>query len=367
MTITVLTIIVLFLCLFPTSNSTTYSGPIALRNRRVIQKSKGVLIISFLALLAAFRDSSIGNDTLNYINFFDEINQQPWNLLILYGNRFEMGYVYLNKVLSYISQNSQIILIFSSFFAYYFYGKFIVKYSPFISISILVFFFSRYHDDSMNIVRQVVATGFTIWGYLALKKNKNLYFIILMVCAFFMHKSSIVFALAYFVTRIEFKRSFLKYFVIICFITYVLGVSVVDYILNSGLVQSYYEDSEYLMDGKIAPLIQLVISILVFIFYLFNKGDKLQISENISSDITWMLMFSILLKIVGIYFAMMGRVAWYFQIFEWIAIPYALYNIQPQRRVLVSFVIISFFIIYYFVIFYYRPEWNMVYPYKFCF
>lgn len=324
--------------------------------------------MSFLSFLVAFRANTIGNDTGNYIDLFDTIKFVEVKDLHIYSDRFEMGFIWLNKLLSYISYNPQIILIASAAFAYYFYGKFIMRYSPMIGLSILIFFFARFHDSNMNIVRQVMATGFTLWAYLSLKQNKNILFFILIFLAFSMHKSAIVFLVAWPITKIQFKKSYIKYFVILCVLFFVLGRVILGIIMNSGLVQSYYEDSDYLAGGKTAPAILLMMDVVIFLFYIFTGGYKQNfVKNNISSDIAWMLMCSILCSIIGLYFAMMMRVAWYFQLFQLIAIPYAVCRYSLKDRILLSVFIILMFILYYAVVLTVRPDWNIVYPYHFIF
>lgn len=325
--------------------------------------------MAFLAFLAAFRADTIGNDTNGYLDLFDNIRFANVEFLHeTYSKRFEMGYIWFNKLLSYISSNPHIVLIVSSLFAYYFYGKFIMKYSPMIGLSILIFFFARFHDSSMSMVRQVMATGFALWAYMCLKKKQNIFFFILMYLAFSMHKSSIAFLPVWLITKIQFKENYIKYFIIVCILFFILGRIILGFIMDSGLVQSYYEDSDYLKGGKIAPAILLTMDIVIFLFYILTGGYKQNfVKNNISSDIAWMLMCSILCSIIGLYFAMMMRVAWYFQQFQLIAIPYAVCRYSSKSRVWLSVFITLMFILYYTVILIVRPTWNIVYPYRFFF
>lgn len=359
-----LSILLILMCICPVGgNDRIVSVP-----RKQREHIKYVIIMSFLSFLVAFRANTIGNDTGNYLDLFNTIKFLEIKDLHIYSDRFEMGYIWLNKLLSYISYNPQIILITSAVFAYYFYGKFIMRYSPMIGLSILIFFFARFHDSNMNIVRQVLATGFTLWAYLSLKQNKNILFFILIFLAFSMHKSAIVFLAAWPITKIQFKKSYIKYFVVLCILFFILGRVILGLIMNSGLVQSYYEDSEYLEGGKIAPVILLLMDIFIFLFYINTGGYKQNfVKNNISSDIAWMLMCSILCSIIGLYFAMMVRVAWYFKLFQLIAIPYAVSRYTPKSRIVILFFVVLLFFIYYIVINTVRPTWNMVYPYKLCF
>lgn len=362
-----LSFIILVLC-FALPDNISYLGR-QVRVHKTIN-IKATFILFLLACLAAFRASNVGNDTEGYINLYNDIRYLDWRSLEGMTSRFEIGYLYLNHLLTNISTNAQIILIVSSAFCYFFYWKFIKKYSTLIGISLFVFFFARYHDSSMNIVRQVMATGFVLWSYLELKKGRNLWFIILVLLAYSMHKSSIVFLLALPFSKFQFRTKYTKYFLITCGVTFVVGGSIIAFLLSRGLIPSYYEDSDYLAGGKIAPALILVIDILIWLLYYQTRKSRLKATAScypIASDIMWMLMLTIIFQILGLYFSNMMRVAWYFRLFELIALPYAISTFHGRRRTIVTICVVIFFLLYYLIVLYYRPEWNMVYPYHFFF
>lgn len=331
---------------------------------------KATVTLSFLACLAALRASDIGNDTANYLTLYDDIRYMNWGELEWLTPRYEMGYLVLNRLLAYVSSNAQIILIVSSVFCYFFYWKFIKKYSTIVGLSLFIFFFARYHDTSMNIVRQVMATGFVLWSYLELKKGRNIWFVVLVLLAYSMHKSSIVFLLAFPFSKIEFRTKYTKYFLLACGVAFVVGGTVIAFLLAHGWIPSYYEDSEYMEGGKIAPLAILAIDVVILILYYFTQKSRMGVAAQrypIASDIMWMLMLTIIFQIMGVYFSNIMRIAWYFRLFELIAVSYAVSSFQGHKKILVTAGIAAFFLLYYNVVLYYRPEWNMVCPYHFFF
>ncbi len=363
MTVYTLSLIVIFLSVALPSKLHLRTMSNALSSSTIDIKTP--ILFCFLGLLAALRASDIGNDTSGYIDLYERINRTEIKELSFYSERFEMGFIWLNKLLSYISTNPQTILIATSAFAYYWYYKFIKKYSPLVGVSILLFFFARFHDSSMNIVRQVVATGFILWSYMELKKGKDLRFFLLMLLAFYMHKSSIVFLLSWFFVHVPFKSSYIKYFLVAWAITLTTGNALINLIFSTGLVQSYFEDSAYFDEGKIAPAIILVMDALVLLFYLLTKSHKT--NRELATDITWMLMATAIFQTLGVFFAIMSRVAWYFRLFQLIAIPYALSQLKKDNYVITTVIISALYISYYLVTSILRPDWNYVYPYSTCF
>lgn len=62
----------------------------------------------FLTLLIAFRHESVGNDTENYISFFKVFSRMEWSNLR--GTGMEVGFRYLNKLISLFSEEPQFFL-----------------------------------------------------------------------------------------------------------------------------------------------------------------------------------------------------------------------------------------------------------------
>lgn len=334
------------------------------------QQIQGRVLLGFLGLLFALRANTIGNDTKNYFELFQIIKNYSTQELLNFSLRFEIGFVYLNKLSSLIYDNYFFLQIIVGLFVYSITYKFIKEYSPYIGISIIVFFFARYHDAYMNIMRQAIATGFTLWGYMRLKKGKSKQFLLLVLLAYTMHKSAIVFLLVWPFTKITYKPKYLKYFIIACFTIFVLGGTIITFMIASGILPNYYEDSEYIEGGKIAPAIILFMNIVIFLFFYLNKGYKLKVHKGkqlYGSDMTWLLMIGILIQITALWFANMGRVSWYYSIFNIIAISYALTKIKNSNRIIISICVTISYITYYYIILIYRPGWNIVYPYKFFF
>lgn len=81
------------------------------------------LTFGLLTVLAALRAETVGNDTIEYLRLFENISITKD--LSYFSPRFEIGYVYLNKILSLISYNPQIILIVTSSLIMYGFMRFI--------------------------------------------------------------------------------------------------------------------------------------------------------------------------------------------------------------------------------------------------
>ena len=78
---------------------------------------KKILLIIFFVIyffLLAFRDTSVGIDLPNYIYYFNRVESMGWKQIVDYNvvnrNAVELGYLFLNKAIQYISKDFQVFL-----------------------------------------------------------------------------------------------------------------------------------------------------------------------------------------------------------------------------------------------------------------
>lgn len=150
--------------------------------------------------LMAFRDPTAYTGDINsYYNFFIHVGKTPWDKIFSVVDRFEWGYVILNKILYTICPWGQAIFVFEAAFCLISLGVFIYKNtnSPFYSV--LAYLSLGIFNFQMTGFRQAIAIGIIMISVEAIKKKKVIRFMLLMILAFLFHKSSIVFIVAYFV------------------------------------------------------------------------------------------------------------------------------------------------------------------------
>lgn len=355
-----LTVLLLYLILSPSDKT----GSDRLWNYRNARRA--IPLLFFLFLLSAFRSTGVGADTEDYFELYETIASADRSELLVLLTRFEAGFVFIVKVLTYVSRSPSLFFILSSVVIYSALYLFLKKFSPYALLSVLLFFFLRYHDEFMNVARQAVAISILLLSYKKLKERKVFYYLILVVFATLIHKSSIVFLLAWPVSRIQFRKNYLVFLYIGWAFLFMAGAAVTSYLISSGVVYSYYEGSEYLSGGKSAPFLFLLLDIIVFALCLNYKvyhATKYRDMVLYGSDMMWFLVIGIYLDTLNLSFAILTRVAWIFTFFKILIIPYIIVQTRPvsKRRLLMALQL--FLIVYYYVIVVLRPEWNPVYPY----
>ena len=333
------------------------------------------LLLFFLLfyVLYAFRSQDVGNDTKTYLELYDNVAQNAYSEMFGYFSRYEPAYIYFNKFLSDIWSNPQFLFIISGIIVFSAFYKLIAKHSEFILLSIFLFFTMRIFDDSMNVTRHIIAISFLVYSYSFLRKQRGIPFVLLVFAAALFHKSTIIFLLAWFLVKLKINRALIVYWVIGLFAVAVLSPQIITFLFNQNILPDYYIDSEYFDDGKIAPLIMLIISMLVSIFGLLSKAYQKPSNGDVEGVVIFdnknMLifqMFATVLLVFNIHFAGLLRVAGCFQLFSIILLPNSLKNFKNKQTYFILLVIIiAIFTLYYIIIITYRPLWNKIYPYSF--
>jgi hypothetical protein len=333
------------------------------------------LLLFFLLfyVLYAFRSQDVGNDTNTYLELYNSVAENAYSAMLGYFGRYEPGYIYFNKFLSDIWSNPQFLFIISGIIVFSAFYKLIAKYSEFILLSIFLFFTLRIFDDSMNVTRSIIAMALLIYSYSFLRKQRGIPFVLLVFAAALFHKSAIIFLLTWFLVKLKINRALIVYWVIGLFAAAVLSPQIISFLFNHNILPDYYLDSEYFDDGKIAPLLMLIISLLISIFGLLSKVYQKPSNGDAEGEVVFdnknMLifqMFATLLLVFNIHFAGLFRVAGFFQLFSIVLLPNSLKNFKnKQTYFILLIIIIAIFALYYTIIITYRPLWNKVYPYSF--
>ncbi len=256
-------------------------------------RRKYVTIITFiLIVVAGLRHVAVGNDTLAYWDKFEAIRYNSWGELF---NSFWVGLFnptqsdlgkdpgmwILNKALSYVIYNQQIYLLLMASIMLVPLGIFFYRNST--TLKQLLFAYSFYITLYFSYlpcsaIRQSIAIGLLIMGYIGLTENKVKKFIFYLALAVLFHKSSVigVLFLIIFLLRKPFwayRWTLVAFFCVLMFYNY-LGILLADsneiYAMYSG---SYYET------GASKPFVVIVLYVGFYLIGLFSikryKNDGL--------------------------------------------------------------------------------------------
>ncbi|SFQ51630.1 EpsG family protein [Psychrobacillus psychrotolerans] len=343
------------------------------------QKSLVLIILSFglLAFLAMFRSIDVGNDTYAYFGLFQQINSGIE--ISAFSHRYETGFLYLNKFLSFFSDDYQVIPIFSSIYIYILVGRFIFKYSKNIGLSVILFFALGYFDLSMSGIRQMMAIATLLLSYEALIKNKKFSFFFTVLLATSFHNAAVIFLLAYPLINSKIKR---KHKISIVFLAGAINLTlpiILSYITLFLPKYSSYLDSTY-FDGtlRFATVVLILMNLTLYVlgesinsFYLKNNIDEgLREKDTLNKrNLTSLFIFlSIVFLFLSINGTILSRFTNIFGIFMIVYLPNELVKIKNLNLKAITVSSVTIVLMTYLIIEQvYRPEWQSTYPYSFFF
>lgn len=188
----------------------------------------GVFIAALLPyiILMTFKDVSVGADTMNYLHSFKAMSQYDFRQFLSFDEygyeRIEVGYKFLIWLLSRITDDGHILLLFTALISSRAMYLFIKKNATNWSLALFIFLTLGFFQFAMSGIRQTIAISIVLFGYGFIRERKLIKFSLLVMIAMLFHKSAIFFFPAYFVAGMKLNRknislafvsTFLLYFV----------------------------------------------------------------------------------------------------------------------------------------------------------
>lgn len=312
--------------------------------------------VTFLGLwfLTAFRSSAIGNDTQNYLWYFNHFAQGLDDTSSL-----EIGYQYLNYFLGKVTRDQHVFLIIMATIMYGGFSIFLRKYSKNPAVSFCLFFccfFSVY----TNIFRQGIAMIIALYGYQLLKKGERIPAALLFVLATTFHTT----AFLCFLLFLDLK-ALQKWWVVLSVTGLGAVVSltgVMKAVVNAVFPRyTHYFEGQYASSGWIAITFYLVT---YTILYLLSVNS---LEEDNKTDGIVATNFSLLMILTSFGYAvnLFERAAEYFLLVAVIELPNMLYRGKIKHFRLWLFGICIVYLAFFIATLIYRPGWNHLYPYEF--
>ena len=276
--------LILFLCWF-------YSSQNISADRK--RKNSIIAITLFLIFFSAFRNESVGPDTYRYIEHYVEIRKTNWGqLLSIFFDSYinpsnqvkDPLYSVIVKFFSGIFDNYRFFFFFYAAFLLGAIGKFVYKFTN--SIKAVCFFYlfycTFYYGYVPNCtIRQSIALGIIMIGYtLLVSENKIRKFIMLVILASFIHKSSLIVLLLLLISRVKSVKTIYILSLLLYPLMFVLNSYLGTFLTFLGDVYSDYLTTEFESTEK--PFMVIVI---MFCFYLYGLYVLLNDSDYIKNRI----------------------------------------------------------------------------------
>ncbi|OOV29262.1 hypothetical protein BXU11_04910 [Flavobacterium sp. LM5] len=320
-----------------------------------LNRKKYIWVICFILILqSGLRNVAVGADTYAYFNSFENSKNQSWDDVweivseyYKYDIGKDPGFPVFEKFCSTISDSYQIFLVIIAILFFVSLGNFILKNTTKLQDVILAFVIYSvlfYGFFSITGHRQTLATALTLLSFEFIKKRKIIPFLIVILIASTLHKSSLIFILFYFVCRI--KKP--KIIFISTLLLFPLFMSTRD--LLAAFFQSISGYEGYDQFEGAGTFTFSAIFLLICITALIRQKILLKSNSNTQNYFNAFALALLFLPLTWINPSMM-RVVQYFSIFMLIFVPeiirsFEFYSedIHQRVRIVTLFVLILLFL-----------------------
>ena len=215
-------------------------------------------VLLLLMIVLAFRDSSVGTDTINYLDMLYSWNYEVEIAMDSSGKQMKLG----------LSSDYLVIIpgLVNIFLIYYSFRRFKIN----VNVALLFFVIMTYYFLAFNILRQTLAVSITLLAYsFAIEKKYYKYFIA-MFFAVGVHFSSVI---CLPIILLNWLNSNLKLYIPLLIISLVLGLSGFDlYFLKS---YSFYDSYSDLVSAEAGVTsIRVFIRIFMTLFSIYALKQK---------------------------------------------------------------------------------------------
>lgn len=298
----------------------------------------------FLTILVAFRHESVGNDTRNYINIFNQYSDMSWGEL---GKEsWEFGFSFFNKLISKFSKEPHIYFALTAIttcaLIYYTYRRLCIDSSLtvvlFCTMSTFVMMFSG--------IRQMLAVGIGFIAYEFTRNKKLIQFIFIVFLAITFHTSAFMLAFMYPIYHARITSKWLYAVVPGLIITFVFNKQ-----LFSELAYIVERYTKY--DGSITETgaYTMLILFTIFAMFAFIIPDEDRLDKE-TIGLRNFLLFSIVIQMFAPLHMLAMRMNYYYIIFIPLLIPKIIaYRSKRWEQVAVfgRNIMVVFFFAYFFI------------------
>ena len=314
----------------------------------------------FLTVLVMFRHESVGNDTKNYIFYFNSYSKMSWDRIL--DESRELGYLYFNKLVSLITTKPQVFLsmaaILVNLMIYPVYKRLCVDPALTIALFCIMSTFTMMFSG----IRQMLAIALGFVAYEFVRKKKFILFVFVVGFAMLFHVSAFILVLMYPVYH--FRVTKIRLLVLIPMLGLLLVFNEPIFVFLSGYLEKYTRfEAEVTSTGAYTMLILFAI-LVVFSFVI--PDEKAMDDETLG--VRNFLIVSLALQMFAPLHALAMRMNYYYIIFIPLLIPKIL---QYRKRdfmevaILSRTVMVIFFIGYFFYSAYTSDNNLNVFPYHF--
>lgn len=292
------------------------------------RKSYILFITLLLILQSGLRNVGVGADTYAYYEAFERVKELSWSEVFYtvstyyhLGEGKDPGYLVFQKLFQYISGDYQVYLVFIATLFFSALAYFIHRNTKVVSDALFAFVLYStlfYSFFSITGIRQTITTAAALWGYELIKRKKLLPFLLLILVASTIHKSTLIIIPLYFIRNKKAVKYLLISFVILLPLMFVFSSPISLFFKSMDDIYNEYERIPGLQPYNFV-FFQLLIFLLGIITYKESLNQK-----HYPYTMFWYVALMLATFFTTQVFQVHGfmRVIYYFSIFNLLLIPH---------------------------------------------
>jgi len=318
----------------------------------------------FLSLVLGFR-YNVGIDYMNYVNNFKSYQSgiKPRNI--------EIGYELINHLIAFSGFDFWLVFLIFSFIINYFTLKTLKDNSKNYLLSTIIIFGTGFIFFQTNGIRQAIAIACIFYGskYIISSDLKKYLFFCTLGLGF--HLTAYIMIPFYWLAKIKFKKIILLLGVLISLILFINPLILEKFteaLLNLITIPRYQNYIKKALansggiDSGYRVIFEALISIIIIIFTPQKIFDKLQGRIYIN-----FFVFSNISKLLFSRFWALGRISFYFTVFQSLFFPYFIYNIPVNKKSKVLLIILTIIYFSFWTFWAIKGNSHDIIPYQFVF
>lgn len=322
------------------------------------RKQKNKKIFCVLAsiqwiLISGLRHDLVGDDTANYMHFFDLHSKMSWTQIFeLFKDYYsgvnktipyEPGYIMFEKIISMISTDHLFYKFVVSTIFMSAFGRFIYRNSVDPFISFLIYSSFMYYMFSLTGYRQVVSISIGIFfAYEYLKKRQFTKFLVCVLIGSLFHKSTIIFVAFYYIAN---KKITKPYIATVCASAcgFLIFRGPMFKFINSIMGYEYARDISNGSPITFAALLGVVLIVSIVLYEKVIEMDKTGQVQHYYNGlfIACMMLFAAFVNPTAM------RMVYNFVFFMLLLVPRLLDTFVEQKDRLIAFSVVTGLLLFY--------------------
>lgn len=285
-----------------------------------------MLTFAIFTIMQGFRAYSIGTDTKHYIEIYNIINDSSWlEILSRKAVNIEIGFGALMKFMAIWNLPARYFLIIIAMIINGGFIYFIYKNSKNPLLSILIFMGTEFFTLSFTALRQMTAVVIILYAYMFIKEKKNIKAFLTIILASFFHTTALIFMPVILFNYIKINKKSLAIIVGLFLVMQVIGMPIVQW----GIENTPY--AKYLAmnvgsGGETQLLVMIIYTIIGIVLYYKNE------KKGTNNILILIMITSIYLQSFACRIQLIGRLTWYFYIFNTIYLPNLIVSIEETNK-----------------------------------